>query len=94
MNDVSVEIMKLLTSTLSNGLLYEMLQQSKSGNSRSSWKIFIMYKVTLKMMSHSCKMADITDQGVSLVDHFRRREPLPSMDAIFFIQPSKENVFL
>ncbi|KAL3649467.1 Protein transport Sec1a [Castilleja foliolosa] len=76
-------------------LLYEMLQQSKSGDSRSSWKVLIMDKVTLKVMSHSCKMADITDQGVSLVeDLFRRREPLPSMDAIYFIQPSKENVIM
>ncbi|KAL6569391.1 Protein transport Sec1a [Orobanche minor] len=76
-------------------LLYEMLQQSKSGDSRSSWKVLIMDKVTVKVMSNSCKMADITDQGVSLVeDLFRRREPLPSMDAIYFIQPSKENVVM
>ncbi|KAK6162504.1 hypothetical protein DH2020_002345 [Rehmannia glutinosa] len=76
-------------------LLYEMLQQSKSGDSRSSWKVLIMDKVTLKVMSHSCKMADITDQGVSLVeDLFRRREPLPSMDAIYFIQPSKEKAYV
>ncbi|KAI3444687.1 hypothetical protein Pfo_001352 [Paulownia fortunei] len=76
-------------------LLYEMLQDSKSGDSRSSWKVLIMDRVTLKVMSHSCKMADITDQGVSLVeDLFRRREPLPSMDAIYFIQPSKENIVM
>ncbi|KAL2477949.1 SNARE-interacting protein KEULE [Forsythia ovata] len=72
-----------------------MLQTSKSGDSRSSWKVLIMDKVTVKVMSHSCKMADITDQGVSLVeDLFRRRQPLPSMDAIYFIQPSKENVVM
>ncbi|CAI9770317.1 unnamed protein product [Fraxinus pennsylvanica] len=76
-------------------LLYEMLQSSKSGDSRSSWKVLIMDKVTVKVMSHSCKMADITDQGISLVeDLFRRRQPLPSMDAIYFIQPSKENVIM
>ncbi|KAI4380872.1 hypothetical protein MLD38_007011 [Melastoma candidum] len=53
----------------------------------------VLNKVTVKVMSSSCKMADITDQGVSLVeDLFRRRQPLPSMDAIYFIQPSKENM--
>ncbi|XWS77201.1 hypothetical protein CRYUN_Cryun01aG0241200 [Craigia yunnanensis] len=68
-----------------------MLGSSTSGGSISAWKVLIMEKVTVKVMSHSCKMADITDQGVSLVeDHFRRRQPLPSMDAIYFIQPSKE----
>ncbi|XP_022897159.1 SNARE-interacting protein KEULE-like [Olea europaea var. sylvestris] len=76
-------------------LLYEMLQSSKAGDSRSLWKVLIMDKVTVKVMSHSCKMADITDQGISLVeDLFRRRQPLPSMDAIYFIQPSKENVIM
>jgi hypothetical protein len=28
-------------------------------------QVLIMDKVTVKVMSHSCKMADITDQGVS-----------------------------
>ncbi|PHT59146.1 putative protein transport Sec1a [Capsicum baccatum] len=76
-------------------LLHEMLGTSGSGDSRSSWKVLIMDKVTVKVMSSTCKMADITDQGVSLVeDLFRRRQPLPSMDAIYFIQPTKENVVM
>ncbi|KAI8571738.1 hypothetical protein RHMOL_Rhmol01G0142300 [Rhododendron molle] len=76
-------------------LLYEMVRSSKTGDSRSSWKVLIMDKVTVKVMSCSCKMADITDEGVSLVeDLFRRRQPLPSMDAIYFIQPSKENIVM
>ncbi|GMP61812.1 hypothetical protein CsSME_00024127 [Camellia sinensis var. sinensis] len=76
-------------------LLHEMLRSSKSGDSKSTWKVLIMDKVTVKVMSCSCKMADITDEGVSLVeDLFRRRQPLPSMDAIYFIQPSKENVVM
>ncbi|KAK4416000.1 protein transport Sec1a [Sesamum alatum] len=76
-------------------LLYEMLQTSKPGDSRSSWKVLIMDKVTVRVMSHSCKMSDITDQGVSLVeDIFRRRQPLPQLEAIYFVQPSKENVIM
>ncbi|KAF7151996.1 hypothetical protein RHSIM_Rhsim01G0148400 [Rhododendron simsii] len=116
-------------------LLYEMVRSSKTGDSRSSWKVLIMDKVTVKVMSCSCKMADITDEGVSsflssffvwdhgntqpcqsispsfdgynailptqtyariplVEDLFRRRQPLPSMDAIYFIQPSKENIVM
>ncbi|CAL5211061.1 unnamed protein product [Lathyrus oleraceus] len=75
-------------------LLYEMLRSAKSADSKA-WKVLIMDKVTVKVMSHSCKMADITDQEVSLVeDLFRRRQPLPSLDAVYFIQPSKENVVM
>ncbi|KAJ0594982.1 putative sec1-like protein [Helianthus annuus] len=54
-----------------------------------------MDKVTVKVMSASCKMTDITDQGVSLVeDIFKRRQPMPSMDVIYFIQPIKEKAFV
>ncbi|MED6208702.1 Protein transport Sec1a [Stylosanthes scabra] len=75
-------------------LLYEMLRSAKSGDSKA-WKVLIMDKVTVKVMSHSCKMADITDQDVSLVeDLFRRRQPLPSMDAVYFIQPTKEKAYV
>ncbi|XP_059442296.1 SNARE-interacting protein KEULE [Corylus avellana] len=76
-------------------LLQEMLRSAKTGDSKSIWKVLIMDKLTVKIMSYSCKMADITDEGVSLVeDIYRRRQPLPSMDAIYFIQPSKENVIM
>ncbi|GAV79454.1 Sec1 domain-containing protein [Cephalotus follicularis] len=76
-------------------LLYEMLRSAKAKDSKSTWKVLIMDKLTVKIMSYACKMADITQEGVSLVeDIYRRRQPLPSMDAIYFIQPSKENVIM
>nr|GLL49277.1 SNARE-interacting protein KEULE isoform X2 [Ipomoea trifida] len=57
--------------------------------------VLIMDKLTVKIMSYACKMADITDEGVSLVeDIHRRRQPLPTMDAVYFIQPTKENVVM
>ncbi|KAH0913748.1 LOW QUALITY PROTEIN: hypothetical protein HID58_037069 [Brassica napus] len=75
-------------------LLHEMLGSTKTGDSKA-WKILIMDRVTVKVMSKSCKMADITDQGISLVEElFKRREPMPGMDAIYFIQPSKENIVM
>ncbi|XP_042010653.1 SNARE-interacting protein KEULE-like isoform X1 [Salvia splendens] len=74
-------------------LLYEMLRSTKTGDSKSSWKVLIMDKLTVRIMSYACKMADITEEGVSLVeDIHKRRQPLPSMDGIYFIQPTKENI--
>ncbi|CAN1333123.1 SNARE-interacting protein KEULE [Linum perenne] len=76
-------------------LLVEMLRSAKSGDSKSTWKVLIMDKLTVKIMSYACKMADITQEGVSLVeDIYKRRQPLPSMDAIYFIQPTKENIIM
>ncbi|KAL2516825.1 SNARE-interacting protein KEULE [Abeliophyllum distichum] len=76
-------------------LLNEMLRSTKTGDSKSSWKVLIMDKATLKIISNACKMSDITDEGVSLVeDIYKRRQPLPTMDAVYFIQPTKENVVM
>ncbi|KAK7302479.1 hypothetical protein RJT34_13369 [Clitoria ternatea] len=76
---------------LKKGLLHEMLRSVKTGDLKSTWKVLIMDKLTIRIMSHSCKMADITDEGVSLVeDIYKRRQPMPTMDAIYFIQPTKE----
>ncbi|CAL5022176.1 unnamed protein product [Urochloa decumbens] len=75
-------------------LLFEMLRSTKK-NSKSTWKVLIMDKFTVKIMSYACKMADITEEGVSLVeDLYKRRQPLPSLDAIYFIQPTKENIVM
>ncbi|XP_024530401.1 SNARE-interacting protein KEULE [Selaginella moellendorffii] len=74
-------------------LLHEMLRSAKSTKSASPWKVLIMDELTVKVMSSSCKMADITDEGVSLVEDLnRRRQPLPALDAVYFIQPSRESV--
>ena len=52
-----------------------------------------MDKVTTKVMSYTCKMADIIEEGISVVEDLnRRRQPFPAMVAIYFIQPSEENV--
>ncbi|XP_072151511.1 probable protein transport Sec1a isoform X5 [Setaria viridis] len=69
-----------------------MLRSTRK-SSNSTWKVLIMDKLTVKIMSFSCKMADITEERVSLVeDLYKQRQPLPSMDAIYFMQPTKENI--
>ncbi|KAH9733070.1 protein transport Sec1a [Citrus sinensis] len=60
-------------------LLHEMLESTNADS--KSWKVLIMDKVTVKVMSHSCKMADITDRGVScnvvmFLSDMSGREPL------------------
>lgn len=73
-------------------LLHEMLRMVR-GKDASDWKVLIMDEVTVKVMSNSCKMADITDEGISLVEDLnKRRQPLPGLEAVYFIQPKLESV--
>ncbi|KAL2632868.1 hypothetical protein R1flu_004347 [Riccia fluitans] len=73
-------------------LLHEMLRTVK-GETVASWKVLIMDEVTVKVMSNACKMADITDEGISLVEDLsKRRQPLPALEAVYFIQPIRDSV--
>uniref|UniRef100_A0A0E0KNE8 SNARE-interacting protein KEULE n=1 Tax=Oryza punctata TaxID=4537 RepID=A0A0E0KNE8_ORYPU len=77
---------------LENQRVFGTLVSTKK-SSKSAWKVLIMDKLTVKIMSFSCKMADVMEEGVSLVeDLYKRRQPLPLMDAIYFMQPTKENI--
>ncbi|KAH6558406.1 hypothetical protein KP509_1Z065700 [Ceratopteris richardii] len=73
-------------------LLYEMLRMVR-GKDATEWKVLIMDEVTVKIVSYSCKMADITDEGISLVEDLnKRRQPLPALEAVYFIHPQMESV--
>uniref|UniRef100_M8BJP4 Protein transport Sec1a n=1 Tax=Aegilops tauschii TaxID=37682 RepID=M8BJP4_AEGTA len=76
-------------------ILKDMLKPDKDKENKSAWKVLIMDKFTVRIMGYACKMAEITDAGVSLVeDLFKRREPMPSMDVIYFVQPLKEKAYI
>ncbi|KAG8663955.1 hypothetical protein MANES_01G266004v8 [Manihot esculenta] len=61
---------KFFLQTSRDCLLREMLGSTRNGDSRSTWKVRLMYyimdRATVKVMSHSCKMSDTSDQGISL----------------------------
>ncbi|PKU64600.1 SNARE-interacting protein KEULE [Dendrobium catenatum] len=74
-------------------LLYEMLRPTMSKDSNARGKVLIMDKLTTKIMSCACKRSAIHEEGVSLMEDINMgRQPMPSMDAIYFVQPTKENV--
>uniref|UniRef100_A0A0E0L7G7 Uncharacterized protein n=1 Tax=Oryza punctata TaxID=4537 RepID=A0A0E0L7G7_ORYPU len=86
---------KIFRNICRDRILKDLLKPDKDKETKSSWKVLIMDKFTVRIMAYACKMAEITDAGISLVeDLFKRREPMPSMDAIYFLQPLKENVIM
>ncbi|CAN8246400.1 unnamed protein product [Cochlearia groenlandica] len=74
-------------------LLNEMLKPDKNGTSKSTWKVLVLDKFTVKIVSSACKMSEITGQGISLVEIItKQRQPMTSFEAIYFIQPTEANV--
>ncbi|XP_076919019.1 SNARE-interacting protein KEULE-like [Bidens hawaiensis] len=72
-----------------------MIRSAKRPDSKSNWKVLVTDKVTRKILSNSCTMSELTEEGVSLVEEInKRRQPLPNFDAVYFIQPTIENVII
>ncbi|KAL2902252.1 SNARE-interacting protein KEULE [Bienertia sinuspersici] len=69
-------------------LLHEMLGSTKKGDSRSTWKVLIMDRFTVKIMSCACKMADITEAGVSLVEDIYKRKTIVTHNGCYIFYPA------
>lgn len=96
----------------------EVIRQGKNDN--KNWRILVVDKLAMRMISACCKMHDISAEGITckfcsqffflfillvffcpktihikkivVEDLQKRREPLPTMDAIYLMSPTEEAV--
>eukprot|EP00007_Cunea_sp_BSH-02190019_P003487 CAMPEP_0174230262 /NCGR_PEP_ID=MMETSP0417-20130205/1056_1 /TAXON_ID=242541 /ORGANISM="Mayorella sp, Strain BSH-02190019" /LENGTH=634 /DNA_ID=CAMNT_0015307913 /DNA_START=89 /DNA_END=1993 /DNA_ORIENTATION=- len=71
----------------------DIMQSVEPAEGHEKWKVLLVDDETTTILGSGCGMFNLIEAGVSLCEPIKnRREPLPSMEAIYLLSPTEESV--
>ncbi|PAV72737.1 hypothetical protein WR25_18720 [Diploscapter pachys] len=81
-----------LKQIVGSKLLDDVIRPLKKTDGKN-WNALVMDRLSMRMMSACCKMHNLLDEGITIVEDLtKRREPLPTLEGIYLIAPTQESV--
>jgi len=83
-----------LKTIVGNRILSDVLRHNQKSD-KVEWRVLVVDKFSIKILNSTIKMHQLSAEGITLVETLeRRREPMPNMEAIYFITPTEESITL